>query len=1313
MAVSDQDIYAVKPLDTTAQASRLSNGIVNGVLNGELNRGVKSPTSRPAVFIPPNQKQGLRSETLSSRVQGQPKAKTFSRDANGNAFPRIHRPVELLRHSYDVVVVGSGYGGGVAASRMARGGQSVCLLERGKERWPGEFPTTLEEAAMQLHVTGDEATSDDRSIPIDKGNKTGLYHLMVGEGQNAFVGNGLGGTSLLNANVFLRADKRTMALPEWPDELQEDGALDPYYDRAEFMLEPSPYPEELPEPLKLRMLRKQADVVREEAKKEGWTPKFYRVPQTTKFVEGRNSTGVHMQASTLTGQDTTGINDGSKSTTLVTYLSDAWNWGAEIFCQCEVRFVKKHPVEGYLVFFAWHGSRRDAFQRELHHDLMWVHAKKFVFLGAGTLGTTEIMLRSKQRGLPLSDQVGQNMSGNGDLLAFGYNTNAEVNGIGREQPNVDKPVGPTITGVIDCRDQKEALDGYVIEEGTVPQALAYLLQPMLHSLPGKLAPVLTAAEMQAQNLAGWKTSLLGPYHPGGSIARTQVYLMMSHDANQAQMMLKHDKPALEFFGVGNQSHVEKLNDLMRKMTNSHGGTLIQNPFFADFNKQEITVHPIGGMSLSNDGTAREGATSHLGEVLTGNGENEDEIYDGLVVVDGSVVPRALGVNPFATITALAERAVEGVAKKKGITIDYATANGPIDVSKLPAHSPTSDHLDDLASVKAAETEIDDARAAGKAGTIFTEVMRGFIHIGDEIDDFLVAADQAEMECADAHFYLSVHAWDTNTLVGRDDHYAMLTGTFSNGMEGSPFMVERGQFHLFRRDLHSPDQTNLTYEFDMIGTNGERIHFYGKKIVNNSVAFSVRRTWEATSSLYVTLSKPEDRHSIIGKGILHIGWHDFGRELSTFDALGHNFNLRLRTATSFLSYFSRQVATAFLAPLTALQWPTFQYAGEENPYEKRPPSRKLDCKAIDGVVSTMVMWEPTGGLSDDEKVRNILFVPGAAVDHQIFALPTIKKNAIDYFTAVGYRCWSVTHRIGKTPIAHKHYTTHDARHDVAAALSTIRAEMGLQPDQIYVIAHCAGSVALSMGLLDGTIPASWLRGVTASNVFMHPLFATVNKYKASIPGISLTDVYERVTGSHWFDCNSSRNDSYMQRLLNQLLRFYPQGRRELCSSVTCHRSELAFGRLWSHDRLNRATHDQLDRLLGGTSMVSLAHLVKMGLRGRVIDRDGCELINKEGLQRLQGLPIQFIYGTENAVYTPECTLHDYEMLRMHFGEEGYSRIAFPGHGHLDCWMSEASAVKNGVYDQVRRKVDEGFGRGRRRTRKRTGGNSMAVRTKPML
>lgn len=131
---------------------------------------------------------------------GGPRSRTYARvraytaDDDGDRdrlFPRISRPVELLRSSYDCVVVGSGYGGAVAASRMARTGETVCVLERGKEKWPGEYPSGPEGALGELHWSGTFAPSFYmQGMPVDGGDPTGMYHLIFGKGQNAVVCNG-------------------------------------------------------------------------------------------------------------------------------------------------------------------------------------------------------------------------------------------------------------------------------------------------------------------------------------------------------------------------------------------------------------------------------------------------------------------------------------------------------------------------------------------------------------------------------------------------------------------------------------------------------------------------------------------------------------------------------------------------------------------------------------------------------------------------------------------------------------------------------------------------------------------------------------------------------------------------------------------------------------------------------------------------------------------------------------------------------------------------------------------------------------------
>jgi hypothetical protein len=154
---------------------------------------------------------------------------------------------------------------------------------------------------------------------------------------------------LINANVFLRADAGTLSLKDWPESIRNDpSSLNPCapsllssvrviplqtapdYERAEQMLEPSPYPTSAPELHKLTSLEKQAARLGKEAN-------FSRAPQTTRWSAGRNAAGVEMRASALEGQDTTGSNDGAKNSVLVTYLADAWSRGAEMYV-----FVRPH-----------------------------------------------------------------------------------------------------------------------------------------------------------------------------------------------------------------------------------------------------------------------------------------------------------------------------------------------------------------------------------------------------------------------------------------------------------------------------------------------------------------------------------------------------------------------------------------------------------------------------------------------------------------------------------------------------------------------------------------------------------------------------------------------------------------------------------------------------------------------------------------------------------------------------------------------------------------------------------------------------------
>src|SRR5215212_3606512 len=174
---------------------------------------------------------------------------------------RLSSSINQIKDHYEVLVVGSGYGGGISASRLSRAGRQVCLLERGKEFQPGEYPDTTPETLQEM-----QADFPDRHV----GSRDGLYDFRVNEDINVFLGCGLGGTSLVNANVVLRAEPRVFDDTRWPQEVRDDHTtlVEDGYRHAIEMLRPTPLPDRFTLP-KLTALETSARALNQ---------KFYRPP---------------------------------------------------------------------------------------------------------------------------------------------------------------------------------------------------------------------------------------------------------------------------------------------------------------------------------------------------------------------------------------------------------------------------------------------------------------------------------------------------------------------------------------------------------------------------------------------------------------------------------------------------------------------------------------------------------------------------------------------------------------------------------------------------------------------------------------------------------------------------------------------------------------------------------------------------------------------------------------------------------------------------------------------------------------------------
>jgi cholesterol oxidase len=1132
---------------------------------------------------------------------------------------RIATPISDIKEHYDVIVIGSGYGGGIAASRLSRAGKRVCLLERGREIQPGEYPNTMIAATEELQVH-----DPDGHI----GSRTGLFDLHVNAQQNVVVGCGLGGTSLINANVSLEPTADVFKDPRWPLAVREDqdGLLKEGYRKAREMLKPNAYPDSAPSLPKLDANKKSADFLKQGAN-------FYKPPINVTFDKlpnNLNHVGVEQLPCNHCGDCVSGCNNKAKNTTLMNYLPDATNHGAEIFCQAQVRHLERDG-DGWIVHFQYLDSGREKFDA----PTLFVKAD-IVVVSAGTLGSTEILLRSRDKGLAMSGQLGENMSGNGDILGFGHNCEQTINGIGfgTHSAKEMKPVGPCITSIIDMRNEGDRSSRMVIEEGSIPGALG---RPMVPAMAGFAEMIGVPTDDSFSGKVKYKereaeSFLRGPYY--GALHNMQTYLIMSHDSGQGRMVLdSKDQLRIDWPGVGEQENFKIGNERLHQSTKALGGIWVENPIWTKLLKHSIvSVHPLGGCVMGED--AAQGVVNHKGQVFSG--ASGSDVYANLYVTDGAVIPTSLAVNPLLTISAVSERNMGLLAADRGWTIDYTLPSAP---RKQPV-PPT-------------------------LGVQFTETMKGYFSRAftaaqsTDLKVYEAAAKRGEADNSPIDFTLTITANDLNRMIKEPEHAATIVGTvIAPALSPQPLTASNGVFNLFEQFEQQVDTRHMKYDMKLTAEDGNDYFFSAFKTVPEDNG--VLNIWHDTSTLYVTLYRgPDKSGEVIGSGVMHIKPADFAKQMTTMKVLNaRNERERIEGLARFGKFFA------------GILWESYGgvFAGDKYFNPDAPPrlKRPLDAPTPD------VHFFPT---EDGVELRlsryqagskgPVMLVHGLGVGSNIFSTDTIQTNLLEFLCKHDYDVWLLDFRVSILLPASKKEWNGDqiAQYDFKAAIGQIQQQTGAKDVQCVV--HCYGATTFFMSLLAGL---QGVRSVVCSQIAADTVVATATGLKAGLHLPGMLDAIGIKSMTAYADSKENWFNRLYDKALNGYARIEAQG---YCTNPVCHRITFMYASLYRHDTLNETLHDNLHELFGESNIETFEHLALIVRKGHLVDFKGNDVYMPH-FDRLT-MPICFISGAENQCYLPESTLKTYQRVCEKHGPERYSRHVVPGYGHIDCMFGKNAVI----------------------------------------
>ncbi|MFE8072697.1 GMC oxidoreductase [Marinobacteraceae bacterium S3BR75-40.1] len=522
-----------------------------------------------------------------------------------------------MQPTYDVVVIGSGFGGAITACRLAQAGRSVCILEKG-QRWPREqFPRSPGELA----TTG-LWRENHNGYP-----GRGFIEYRTFRRMDVVQGVGVGGGSLHYFNVHIQPPAFIFRTPVWPEAITLE-RLQPYYRVAAQMLGANAIT-----PPENRHLPLRTVAFEDAVASTGKTAE--RVPICVRFgSQVTESVGGHLQSPCeYCGNCLLGCHVHAKNTLDLNYIALAEAEGAEVFPQRQVLGIRPLP-HGYRVRFRDLRDSPDA-------PSLIVDAAQVV-VAAGTLGSNELLLRCKYRDKTLPDlsrRLGHRFSGNGDFLYAGTRYPRRI---------VDPGRGPSITAGVGYREKND--DYIFIEDLGYPDPFIWYFNGVLPTR-GRLRHAWQQLRRYAADSLGSQYAFeFDQLLDEGYLTHFLPYLGMATDASDGRLRLnRHGDIELDWSFRRSRPLFRKMIKRMQTLSQASGGEFVNSFLWASPKLglpvgKTLTAHPLGGCAVSV--SPRTGVTNDLGEVWG---------YPGLFVADGSLMPAALGVNPSATICAMAER----------------------------------------------------------------------------------------------------------------------------------------------------------------------------------------------------------------------------------------------------------------------------------------------------------------------------------------------------------------------------------------------------------------------------------------------------------------------------------------------------------------------------------------------------------------------------------------------------------------------------------------------------------------------------------